>query len=156
MKINSENEVMECLHFLHTGYCTKHSNYCTNLNCEVKDKLKKPKTDDDWKQILKDLAWRLCDYDVSYEIVENDDIENFDEDESENLKCPFALWLYISGSRYYLETEDDFGIMLYLNKNGDGLEFRYKDVNYSVEEPEWIFLAYCNELQKKILKLKDS
>ena len=75
------------------------------------------KTIEQWKEILSNLANRLADYSADYKYVENDILNCYDEDETnENLLCPLAIRLFIPGSEYYLGEE--YGETLYLNKTG--------------------------------------
>ena len=90
------------------------------------------KTIEQLKEILSNLANRLADYSADYKYVENDILNCYDEDETnENLLCPLAIRLFIPGSEYYLGEE--YGETLYLNKTGDALvsEYDFEFMQYS-------------------------
>ncbi len=112
------------------------------------------KTIEQWKEILSNLANRLADYSADYKYVENDILNCYDEDETnENLLCPLAIRLFIPGSEYYLGEE--YGETLYLNKTGDALVSEYDFEFTEVDDPGWIFIGYADKLRQQISKMKD-
>lgn len=112
------------------------------------------KTIEQWKEILSNIANSLIDYGVDYKYVDNDILDCYDEDETnENLLCPIAIRLFIPGSEYYLGEE--YGETLYLNKTGDTLACEYDWDFIEVDNPEWIFLGYADKLRNQVSKMKD-
>lgn len=112
------------------------------------------KTVEEWKEIISNLANSLVDYGADYKYVENDILDYYNEDETnENVLCPIAIRLFIPGSEYYLGEE--YGETLYLNKTADALVHEYDWDFHEVENPEWIFVGYADRLTRQISKMKD-
>ena len=89
-------------------------------------------------EILKDLANDLTDYGWDYEILPTNDA-NYYDNEHPNMV------------RMYCEQYPVLGTLelnLYLNKDKDGLEYRYDGGEAQVTNPEWLFIEVMSAYQR--------
>lgn len=105
------------------------------------------------KELINDLARDITEYGNDYEIIDNPQLEWYDENDADYLRFPYAVKFTIEYSEYYLGKP--YSEILYINETFDGLEYEYEDYTIPVENPEWFFLGYSQKLIDKLKYTKE-
>lgn len=95
------------------------------------------------KELITELADRLVEYSLEYEIIDNPELSWIDEKDDTYLNFPYAVKFTLYGSERFV----DYSVILNVNESRDGLEFWYEDYPISVDNPEWFFIGYANALE---------
>lgn len=102
--------------------------------------------------LIRELACDICAYSERFEIIENPELDLYDEKDAPYLRFPFAVKLFIEEAKRYLNKPCEY--ILYVNENLDGLIWWYEDTPISVDHYGWIYIGYSDALCQRIISLE--